>query len=130
MELKGNSFKIFNDMEMSFLTHYQFPIWYEIGIELLNSLHQDNATHIFDHIHEWQRRHKMTKNQILDKILMDWFTMSLIPPITRYVAMARVTTEEQSILHTKPKNTCRWCGRFCSTCLYELVSLLDGSNVH
>jgi hypothetical protein len=46
IELKGGSFKRFNDLEMAFLTHYQFPIWYEIGTELLTSLHQDNSTHI------------------------------------------------------------------------------------
>jgi hypothetical protein len=35
IELKGGSFKIFNDLEMEFLMHYQFPIQYEIGTELL-----------------------------------------------------------------------------------------------
>jgi hypothetical protein len=46
IELKGGSFKSFNDLEMAFLMHYQLPIRYEIGNELLTSLCQDNATHI------------------------------------------------------------------------------------
>jgi hypothetical protein len=54
IELKGDSFNNFNDLEMVFLTHYQFPIWYEIIIELLTSLCQDTATQIYDHVHEWR----------------------------------------------------------------------------
>jgi len=52
IKLKGVSLKIFNDLSMEFLTHHQLSIRYDIGTELLNSLHQDNATHISDHIHE------------------------------------------------------------------------------
>jgi hypothetical protein len=40
----------------------------------------------------------MIKTQIPDNILMDWFTKSLLPPISREVAMVRVTIEEQAIL--------------------------------
>jgi hypothetical protein len=72
IELKGNSFKrfnnlameflfndmemafLFNDLAMEFLMHHQFPIRYKIRTDLLTSLRQYNATHIFDHIHEWQ----------------------------------------------------------------------------
>jgi hypothetical protein len=53
VELQGTSFKSFNDLAMVFLTHYQLPVWYMIVMDLLKSLHQDTATHIFDHIHEW-----------------------------------------------------------------------------
>jgi hypothetical protein len=98
IELKGGSFRSFNNLAMEFLTHYQFPIQYEIGMELLTSLHQDNATHISDHIHEWRRWRRMIKTQILDKLLMEWFTKSLLPPISRDVAMVRVTTKEKAIL--------------------------------
>jgi hypothetical protein len=101
IELKGGSFRSFNDLEMEFLTHYQLPIRYEIGTELLTSLRQNNATHISDHIHEWQRRRRMIKTQILDKILTKWFTKSLLPPISRDVAMVGATTEEKAILHAQ-----------------------------
>jgi hypothetical protein len=53
IELKGSYFKSFNDMDVVFFMHYQLPIQYEIGTEILTSLSQNNATHIFDHIHEW-----------------------------------------------------------------------------
>ena len=34
---------------------------------------------------------------IPDQLLSDWFTKSLLPPITRDVAMGGVVTEEQAI---------------------------------
>jgi hypothetical protein len=39
IELKYGSFKSINDLETTFLTHYQFPIMYDIGTDLLTSLH-------------------------------------------------------------------------------------------
>jgi hypothetical protein len=54
IESKVGSFKRFNDMSMAFLMHNQFPIHYDIGTYLLNSMHQYNSTHIYDHIHEWR----------------------------------------------------------------------------
>jgi hypothetical protein len=71
---------------------------YEIGTELLTSLHQNNATHISDHIHEWHRQRRMIKTQIPDKLLTEWFTKSLLPPISRDVAMVGATTEEKAIM--------------------------------
>jgi hypothetical protein len=96
--LKGGSFKSFNDLAMAFLMHHQLPIRYEIGIDLLTSLRQDNAMHISDHIHEWRQRLRMIKTHILDKLLVKWFTNSFLPPISRDVAMVGVTTEEKDIL--------------------------------
>jgi hypothetical protein len=43
----------FNTLTMAFLTHYQLPIRYETGIEILSSFKQTKATNISDHIHEW-----------------------------------------------------------------------------
>jgi hypothetical protein len=82
---------------MSFITHYQFPIRYEIGTKLLTSLRQDTSTHISDHINEWRRSGKTIKTQILDQILMEWFTKSLLPPIAKDVAMDGNTTKEKAI---------------------------------
>jgi hypothetical protein len=55
IELPCASFHDFNSLAMSFLTHFQLPIRYETGVELLISLHQTNSMHISDHIHEWRR---------------------------------------------------------------------------
>jgi hypothetical protein len=56
IELPHASFHDFNSLAMSFLTHFQIPIRYEIGIEHLTSLHQIDSVHISDHIHEWRWR--------------------------------------------------------------------------
>jgi hypothetical protein len=56
IELPRASFHDFNSLAMSFFTHFQLPIHYETGTELLTSLLQTNFVHISDHIHEWRRR--------------------------------------------------------------------------
>jgi len=63
----------------------------------LNSLQQTTSTHISDHIHEWKRRRRLIKAPILDQLLTDWFTNSLLPPIARDVFMGGIVTEEQAI---------------------------------
>jgi hypothetical protein len=82
---------------MSFLTHFQLPIRYHMGTELLTSLHQKTSVHIFDHIHEWRRRRRLIKVVIPDQLLVEWFTKSLLPQIARDVAMGGVVTEEEAI---------------------------------
>ena len=72
---------------MAFLTHFQLTIQYEIGTDLLTSLHQVTSTHISDHIHEWRRRRRLIKAPIPEQLLADWFTKSLLPPIARDVSM-------------------------------------------
>jgi hypothetical protein len=56
IELQRGSFQDFNSLAMDFLMHFQLPIRYEMGTEILTSLHQMNSVHISDHIHEWRRR--------------------------------------------------------------------------
>ena len=66
IELPQHSLWDFNALEMAFLTHFQLPIQYEIGTDLLTSLHQTTSTYIFDHIHEWRQRHRFIKAPIPD----------------------------------------------------------------
>jgi hypothetical protein len=54
IELPRASFHDFNSLAMSFLTHFQLPIHYKMGTELLTSLRQTDYVHISDHIHEWR----------------------------------------------------------------------------
>ena len=56
IELPGASFDNFNALATIVLTHFQLPIRYETGMELLTHFKQTNATHISDHIHEWRLR--------------------------------------------------------------------------
>ena len=86
---------------MAFLTHFQLPIRYETGTELLTSLRKSINTHISDHIHEWRRRRRLIKATIPDQLLSDWFTKSLLPPIAHDVAMGGAVTEEQAISHAQ-----------------------------
>ena len=97
IEMPMNFFLDYGTLAMAFLTHFQLPIRYETGTELLTSLHQSNSTHIYDHIHEWKRMRKFIKSQIPNQLLVDWFTKSLLPPIARDVSMGGAVTEEQVI---------------------------------
>jgi hypothetical protein len=54
IELPRGFFNDFNTLTMSLLTHYQFPIRYETGTEILSSFNKSFSTHISDHIHEWR----------------------------------------------------------------------------
>ena len=65
IELPRGFFTDFNTLAMAFLTHYQLPIHYETGTKILSSFKQTKATHIFDHIHEWRRRRRLIKLELL-----------------------------------------------------------------
>ena len=79
---------------MDFLTHYQLPIRYEMGTEILSSFKQTKATHISDHIHEWRRRRHLIKLELPDQLLAEWFTKSFVNDIGRDIAMGVVVMEE------------------------------------
>jgi hypothetical protein len=82
---------------MAFLTHYQLPIRYETGTEILSSFKQNSATHISDHIHEWRRRRRLIKLDLPDQLLAEWFMKSFVNKISRDISMGGVVTEEQAI---------------------------------
>jgi hypothetical protein len=86
---------------MAFLTHYQLPIHYETGTKILSSFKKSSSTHISDHIHEWRRRRCLIKVPLLDQLLAEWFTKSLIGPIAHDVSMGGVVTEEKVISHAQ-----------------------------
>ena len=82
IELPRHSFVDFSAFATVFLTHFQLPIRYEIGTDILTSLRQNTSTHVYDPIHEWRRRRRLIKAPIPDQILADWFMKSLLPPIS------------------------------------------------
>ena len=51
-----------------------------------------------DHIHEWLRRRCLCKIHLDDRIFLDWFLKTLLPPITKDVLFEHPQTEEESIL--------------------------------
>ena len=97
IELPRASFDNFSTLATTFLTHFQLPIRYETGTELLTNFKQMTATHISDHIHEWRRHRRMVKTYVPDQLLAEWFIKSLLPSIIEDVAMGGVITEEQVI---------------------------------
>ena len=82
IKLPQHSFVEFSSMETVFLMHFQLPIHYEMGTDILTSLYKNTPVHISNHIHEWIRRRRLIKAPILNQLLADWFTKSLVPPIT------------------------------------------------
>jgi hypothetical protein len=97
IELPRGFFSDFNTLAMDFLTHYQLPIRYDTGTEILNSFKQNKATHISDHIHEWRWRRRLIKLELPDQLLAEWFTKSFVNDIDREISMGGVVTEEQAI---------------------------------
>jgi hypothetical protein len=97
IELPRGFFNDFNTLAMAILTHYQLPIRYETGTEILSSFKQSSATHISDHIHEWRRRRHLIKLDLPDQLLAEWFTKSFVNQISRDVSMGGIVTEEQAI---------------------------------
>ena len=69
IELTGGSFATFGELVVTFLNHFQLPIRYDAGTELLANFKQDDTTHIYDHIQEWQRRKRLIKAHIPGEFL-------------------------------------------------------------
>lgn len=101
IELPRGQIFYFSTMAMAFLTHFQLPIRYETGMELLTSLRQSTSTHISDHIHKWRRRWWLIKAAIPGEFVADWFLKSLLPAIAKDVAMSGAITEEDLILRAQ-----------------------------
>ena len=81
-----------------FLQYFQLPVKYDEGVEILLSCRQSTATHISDHIHEWRRCRSLCKIQLDDRIFLDWFLKTLLPPIAKEIASEHPQSEEQTIL--------------------------------
>ena len=93
IELPWGFFTDFNTVTMDFLTHYQLPICYETRTKILSSFKQTKATHISDHIHEWQRRWRLIKLELPDQLLAEWFMKSFMNDIAHDIAMGGFVTE-------------------------------------
>jgi hypothetical protein len=96
IELPGGSFTSFADLANIFLNHFQLPVRYDAGTELLANFHQDTATHISDHIQEWRRRKRLIKAEIPPEYRLEWFLKSLQPEISKDVSLSGVYSEGAS----------------------------------
>jgi hypothetical protein len=55
IELDRSRYSFFGELAMAFLNHFQLPVRYDAGTELLANFEQTSADHISDHIREWRR---------------------------------------------------------------------------
>ena len=101
IELPRGAFALFDDLVMTFLNHFQLPVCYDVGTELLSTFRQDKATHISDHIQEWRRRKRLIKAFIPLEFLLKWFLKSLFLYIAKDVSTSRVQNEEQVIFRAQ-----------------------------
>ena len=95
IELPRGAFALFDDLAMNFINHFQIPVRYDIGTELLLTFWQDKATHISDHIQEWCRRKRLIKANIPPNFLLEWLLKYLFPFIVKDVSTSRVMNEEK-----------------------------------
>ena len=98
IELPQAKYPNFHSLAFMFLQYFQLPVRYDEGVETLLSCHQNTATHITDHIHEWWRHCSLSKIQLDDRIFLDWFLKTLLPPIAKDVASECPQSEEEAIL--------------------------------
>ena len=80
---------------VSYTLSTPYSLWngyWSLKFSIIEHLH-----HISDHIHEWIRWIRLIKAPIPDQLLANWFTKSLLPPISWDVAMGSAVTKEQAI---------------------------------
>jgi hypothetical protein len=93
-----NIHRAFKSIVKVFLSFFQFPIFHDLGIEILTTCAQTTTTHISIHIHEWHIWRVVCKSNLNDIFLKDYFQKSLLPPISKDVAMTLPQNEEEAIL--------------------------------
>jgi hypothetical protein len=84
-----------------FLNHFQLPMRYDTGTELVANFEQTTTDHIFDHIQEWRRWKSLIKVPVPPAFLFEWFLKSLVAQLSKDVATSRVFSEEDSIMRAQ-----------------------------
>jgi hypothetical protein len=84
------------DLAMVFLSHFQLPVRYDVDTELLGNFEKTKVDHISDHIQEWQHQRSLIKVQVPPTFLLEWFLKSLVPQLSKDVAMSRVFSDEEA----------------------------------
>ena len=86
---------------MAFLNHFQLPVRYDTGTELLANFSQTKADHIYDHIQEWRCRKSLIKVPVPPAFLLEWFLKSLVQQLSKDVATLGVFSEEDAIMRAQ-----------------------------
>ena len=98
IELPHATYPDFSLLSSMFLQYFQLRVHYDEGVEILLSCRQNTDTHIMDHIHEWCHCRSLCKIQLDDRIFLEWFLKTLLPPISKYITFELPQNEEESIL--------------------------------
>jgi hypothetical protein len=101
IELDRSRYSSFGELAMAFLNHFQLPVRYDAGTELLANFEQTTADHISDHIREWRRRKSLIKVPVPPAFLLEWFLKSLVPQLSKDVATSGVFSEEDAIMRAQ-----------------------------
>ena len=97
IELPHSTYSDFSSLASMFLQYFQLLVRYDEGVEILLSSRK-KTTHIMDHIHEWWHHRSFCKIQLDDRILLDAFLSTLLPPISKDMVSQCPQTKEESIL--------------------------------
>jgi hypothetical protein len=101
IELDCSRYSSFDELAMDFLNHFQLPVIYDAGTELLANFSQTKADHIFDHIQEWRCRKSLIKVPVPPTFLLEWFLKSLVPQLSKDVVTSGVFSEEDTIMRAQ-----------------------------
>jgi hypothetical protein len=101
IELDRSRYSFFGELDMAFLNHFQLPVRYDAGTELLANFEQTSGDHILDHIREWRRRKSLIKVPVPPAFLLEQFLKSLVPQLSKDVATSGVFSEEEAIMRAQ-----------------------------
>jgi hypothetical protein len=101
IKLNHSRYSSFKKLAMAFLNHFQLPMIYDVGIELMENFEQTKEDHISNHIQEWKHRKSLIKVPFPPEFLLEWFLKYLVPQISKDVAMSGVFSEEDAIMRAQ-----------------------------
>jgi hypothetical protein len=101
IKLDLSRYSSFGELEMDLLNHFQLPVRYDADTELLTKFEQTKEDHIFDHIREWRHQKSLINVSVPPTFLLEWFLKSLVPRLSKDVAMLRVFSEEDAVMRAQ-----------------------------
>jgi len=100
-KLDHSRYSTFGKLEMVFLNHFQLVMRYDAATKLLTKFETTTDDHISDHIREWRHRKCLIKVLVPPTFLLEWFLKSLVPQLSKDVAMSGVFLEEEAIMRAQ-----------------------------
>ena len=92
IELPSTAFNRFWDLANAFLSHFQLPVQYDFGTDLLPSSRMSHS--YFGSQPRVEKTEEPYQSHYSSRFLIRWFLKSLLPYISKDVSTSRVTNEE------------------------------------